>query len=268
MPPLNPVLAAAAAAAVVNQQHIISVMIATIIADDALLDEEDEQDMLDEEEELAIAIASLRVRQPHRMRQDKWAEFMEYDPYKWKQQFRVKREVFNLIGNRLAALPEFQMKDNISVTRFLALEEKLALFLYRMGSRKVADCADKFGVSQWTVSNVTKLISRAIVRVFPEAVMMLRRGSPDWVHMKQQFRDKNFEGCVGVVDCTHFRIVVDTITRRSGAIEAFNNHKKYTSLSYQVITDLSLKFRSLFGGCSGSVSDKTLWRRSPTFKRR
>jgi len=98
--------------------------------------------------------------------------------------------------------------------------------------------------------------------------MMLRRGSPDWVHMKQQFRDKGFEGCVGVVDCTHFKTVMDSKTRRSGAIKVFNNRKKGTSLSYQVITDLSLKFRSLFGGCSSRFSYKTLWQRSPTFKRR
>lgn len=251
-------------------------MQAKLIADASLLDAMDEEDEeADEEEELddeelalAIAIASLGERQAHRMRQDKWGNFLELGPAKWRQHFRVKAGVFNLIASRLAALPEFQIRDNMSVTRFMAVEEKLALYLYRMGNRKVADCADKFEVSAWSVCNVTKAISRAIVRVFPEAVMTLRRGSADWKQMKEQFRDKGFEGCVGAVDCTHFRIVVDTKTRRSGAIEAFNNHKKYTSLSYQVTTDLSLKIRSLFGGCSGSVSDKTLWRRSPTFKRR
>jgi hypothetical protein len=86
--------------------------------------------------------------------------------------------------------------------------------------------------------------------------------------MKDDFRGRGFNGCVGAVDCTHFRIVVDTQTRRGGGIEAYNNRKLYTSLSYQIVTDLSLKIRSLFGGCSGSVNDKALWRRSPTFRLR
>ena len=241
-----------------------------------LQEEEEEEEEDDEEEEVRLLqCLDEAQRHPsfgrdgkHRLRKDMWQELVDENDDDWRQKFRIKKELFCMVAQALIDAPGMKRGQGVASSRFVSVAEKLGMFLYRMGDRTVADVATTFKRSGAVVCAVTKQVSRAINHCFPGAIKMLRRGTPEWKKMRQDFAVRGFPGACCVIDCTHIQICCDTATRRSGNLDAYNNRKWRTTLSYQITSDLSLKIRHMFGGQSGSVSDKTLFKTSPLFKQR
>ena len=71
------------------------------------------------------------------------------------------------------------------------------------------------------------------------------------------FRSRQFDGCVGIVDCTHVRIVVPSHIKIGGGNNAFIGRKRVATLTYQAITTAqdSPRFLDISGGVPGAAYD-------------
>ena len=92
------------------------------------------------------------------------------------------------------------------------------------------DCADLHGVSQQSVTNISRRVAIAIARTRPQHVKM-PVSLEDQADVAQKFqRIFGFRNIIGCIDCTHIKIPF----LRTDEGELYINRKGYASLNVQV----------------------------------
>ena len=189
---------------------------------------------------------------------------LNYDEKNWRLHFRVSKNVFNFVLDKIVSHDAFRVAKNI--TRPVPVEKQLAIFLYRVGKVHpgVASIADKFEVSSSTVVASTERVARAIIGRLSTIVNLPKDGKAKKTMMKG-FERRGYKGGVVTVDCTGIRIVAPTAVSRAGQKHVYVGKEKYVCKRYQVACDATLRIRHVYGGNAGSVHDMDMFTSSPLY---
>jgi len=131
---------------------------------------------------------------------------LEFDEKKWRQHFRVSKNVFNYVLDQIVSHDVFRVAKNI--THAVPVEKQLAVFLYRVGKVHpgVAAIAEKFEMSSGTVVACTERVARAVIERLSHVVNLPKDGEEKKKMMKG-FERRGYKGGVVTIDCTGIRIV-------------------------------------------------------------
>ena len=189
---------------------------------------------------------------------------LHFNEKKWRRCFRVSKDVFNFVLDKIVSHDGFRVAKNI--TRPVPVEKQLAVFLYRVGKVHpgVAAIADKFELSSSTVVACTERVARAIIERLSYIVNFPKDGAQKQKMMKG-FERSGYKGGVVTIDCTGIRIVAPTAVTRAGQKHVFVGKEKFVCKRYQVACDSTLRIRHVFGGNAGSVHDMDIFTASPLY---
>jgi len=189
---------------------------------------------------------------------------LEFDEKKWRQHFRVSKNVFNYLLDQIVSHDVFRVAKNITCA--VPVEKQLAVFLYRVGKVHpgVASIAEKFEMSSSTVVACTERVVLAIIERLSHVVNLPKDGK-EKKEIKKGFERKGYKGGVVTIDCTGIRIVAPTAVSRAGQKHVFVGKEKFVCKRYQVACDSTLLIRHVFGGNAGSVHDMDIFTSSPLY---
>jgi hypothetical protein len=175
----------------------------------------------------------------------------------WRAEMRVPRIVFCKVAELLKDYPVFHCRSNVGA-RAVSVEKQLACFLLRVGNgTSVSVVAKNLAISKSAVVECTRRASRAINAGLSHYMELPRNGTTAKAKVKALFRLRKFEHAVGVIDCTHMRVVVPADLVRAGHATAFVDRKHHMALTFQCITDCGRtpRFLNVSGGIPASAYD-------------
>ena len=190
-----------------------------------------------------------------------WSETMSSE-YTSDDMFRVEarlpRSVFHYVVKAIEKDKAFAVPANVGRRR-IPVDKQLMCFLLRVGNnQQTSIVAQRLGISASSVPVCVRRVATAIARCLgPKHLLMPRNGAPEKAAVKAAFRRRSFKDAVGIIDCTHVRIVVPFSVVREGNVNAYINRKSLKTLTYQAITtcEASPRFLNISGGLAGSAYD-------------
>lgn len=190
-----------------------------------------------------------------------WSETMSSE-YTSDDMFRVEarlpRSVFHHVVKAIEKDKAFAVPANVGRRR-IPVDKQLMCFLLRVGNNEQTSIvARRLGISASSVPVCVRRVAIAIARCLgPKHLSMPRNGVPEKAAVKAAFRRRSFKDAVGIIDCTHVRIVVPFSVVREGNVNAYINRKSLKTLTYQAITtcEASPRFLNISGGLAGAAYD-------------
>jgi hypothetical protein len=200
-----------------------------------------------------------------------WAEMQNpaiVSDAQWRAELRLPRDVFDFVVRSIARDATFRVPSNVGA-RAVPVAKQLACFLLRVGNALgVTTAAKNLAISKSTAVECTRRVSRAIFRCLGERITMGSNGSRLKALVKAQFTKRKFHGGVGIVDCTHTRVVVPAHIVRAAQASVFVDRQGLMTLSYQCVTDCARtpRFLDISGGVPGSAYDTKVLEKSALYK--
>ena len=112
-----------------------------------------------------------------------------------------------------------------------------------------------FEISQGTVRNITKRVTKAILSLKEEVIMWPKSSHRE--AMKTEIKILyGFQNCIGIIDGT----IVILDKRPSYYGDSYWCRKQCYSVNVQVVCDHNARITYLVGGWPGSVHDNRAWR--------
>jgi hypothetical protein len=136
--------------------------------------------------------------------------------------------------------------------------DKLKIFLRCVGDPGFqTGVAEDIGIHQTTVS---KIIVEIMDKILPKASTWIKFAQTEAKiqNAKREWLDKyNFPAAIGVIDCTHIRIVKPSVHG-----DEYINRKGFPSINVQATCNSEEWFTSVDVSWPGSVHDARIWRNS------
>ena len=147
--------------------------------------------------------------------------------------------------------------------------KKLCIFLYRLSSRGTTcfDVAIDFGVSESTVTRVTKQVANAIIlRLghlihFPDTVDAMKEKSRQWRDIMIAQGEQYIPGVIGAIDGSFIAIYILKFME-DGERNSYFNRKCFLSMTLQLIVDARHFIMDMFFGYPSRQPDSTVLRAS------
>ena len=149
-----------------------------------------------------------------------------------------------------------ELQDPRPKVHSLTPELKVIVTLRYLATGKMQQCSsDEFGVSQ---SSVSKTITETLMALSaPEIVERFIKFPLDAAEIRQNqaqfYQIARFPGVVGVIDCTHVRIIAP----KDNEVD-YVNRKNFHSLNIQLVFDANYKILSIVSKWPGSVHDSRI----------
>jgi hypothetical protein len=206
-----------------------------------------------------------RDREPDRTirrKQSSWWQEMN-DPAivseaMFRAEARLPREVFWFIVEAIENDRVYETDVRVGA-RALPVAKQLMAYLLRVGSNTTSSIvAHRLGISASSVPVCIRRTAKAIIRNLKvEYLQMALNQTPEKAKVLSGFKRRQFEHCVGIIDCTHVRITVPARIKRRGNGNAFIGRKKVATLTYQAVTTAqeSPRFLDISGGLPGAAYD-------------
>lgn len=165
--------------------------------------------------------------------------------------FRVERPLFYRLHNTLVR------RYGLKSTKKLTSVEALAMFLWIVGgSQAVRQADNRFRRSLETVS---RTFSRVLTCLLKLAHDNIAPKDPTFAEMHPNLENPafwpNFNDCIGAIDGTHIKVVVD----KSKRIPYLNRHNE-TSQNVLVVCDFDMRFTFVLSGWPGSAHDMRVFK--------
>lgn len=184
----------------------------------------------------------------------------------WRLHMRINRNTFGFLCDSIAQHKAFRVPINVG-KRAVSLEKQVAAFLFRAGGLSVNRTACLLDIGMHTVCQCTTRVVRALLDVHREELTLPTNGSEGARRVLRAFRNKDFPGCRGIIDCTHIPIVVATKVNRAGHRWAYMKKGQGSpTKTYQVIVDTEMRVLSVEGGQAGRTHDTTVLAGSKVFR--
>jgi DDE superfamily endonuclease len=174
------------------------------------------------------------------------------DDKRYRHQFRISREAFDFILDKIASNPIFA---NNSPNEQLPVKHQLHIALWRFGrfgnGASTIDVSKKFSIGEGTVQKITDRVVAAILALQGEYLSWY--SSPnDLARMKSRiYESSGFPNCVGFLDGT--TVVLAEKPVHDG--ELYYNRKGEYGINCQIVADLDARIRFLFAGYPASIHD-------------
>ena len=179
------------------------------------------------------------------------------DPKRCKTNFRMSPESFMELHNILVS------NHGLQGTQEMDTVEGLGMFLWAMGTqRSQRDMADRFSRALATVSTKFGEVLDAVVS-FSNMVLVPKDRHYRTIHEKQFKYTPLFDGCIGAIDGTHVKVLVDRTVHND-----FINRKGYTSQNVVAVCNFEQHFTYVGVGMARAVHDMFVLRQAwatPTF---
>lgn len=192
--------------------------------------------------------------------------FRDVDPFHYysedcfKKRFRFTKSVVrHVILPRIEDTLQSETQRGLPLTPLCQL--LTALRFYATGSFQIV-CGDIMHISQSTVCNIVKRVSRALALLMPDFIKFpanLRKTKDDFENLGCIGRAPGLKNIVGAIDCTHIKI-----TKPRGILhtEQYRNRKGYFSLNVQVVGGPNLMIYDIVVRWAGSTHDSRIYRNS------
>lgn len=183
-------------------------------------------------------------------------------------ELRLSREVFSYIVEQIKNDKVFSVDARVG-NRAIPPAEQLAVYLLRVGSNTPSSIvAQRLGISSSSVPECLRRAATAINRCLGKHLTMPRNGTKEKANVKAQFAFRQFASAVGIIDCTHVRIVVPTEDVLAGYAAAYMDRMSHFSLTYQAIVTMedTPRFLDVSGGLIGSAYDTRVLEQSYVYK--
>ena len=177
----------------------------------------------------------------------------------WKQNFRVSRETFKVLCNKLKPSLERRM-----VTRQpLSVEQRVAVTLWGLGTNvEFHTISHLFGVGISTACVTVRDVCSAIVEKLAPRFITVPCGNELKAVVEGFLSRWGFPQCVGAIDGSHIPIIAP----KENATDYFNR-KKFHSVVLQALVDCEYKFMDVYVGWPGSVHDARVLANSSLFNK-
>lgn len=186
----------------------------------------------------------------------------------FRAELRLSREVFSYVVKQIENDKAFAVPVNIG-GRAISVARQLAVFLLRVGSNTPSSIvAQRLGISSSSVPECMRRAATAIDRCLGHHLSMPLNGTQEKANVKAQFASRQFRDAVGIIDCTHVRIVVPSEDALAGHAAAYVDRLSQHSLTYQALVTIenSPRFLDISGGIIGSAYDTKVLERSFVYK--
>jgi hypothetical protein len=189
-------------------------------------------------------------------------EFTSDDMF--RAEMRLPREVFAQVVQEIKGDIVFAKPGNIG-SRGVSVEKQLACFLLRVGAdTSCSIVGQRLWLSPSTVSESTRRVAIAIGRQLGDRLKMPKNGTAAKKAVEKHFSMRQFKGCVGIIDCTHISVVVDSGVVKKGEANVYVDRKGVKSLTFQAVTTCedTPRFLNVSGGLPGSAYDTKILEKS------
>ncbi|XP_048347927.1 protein ANTAGONIST OF LIKE HETEROCHROMATIN PROTEIN 1-like [Sphaerodactylus townsendi] len=177
-----------------------------------------------------------------------------WDDPLWQENFRMSRQTFMELCNRLRPVLE---RQTTNMRAPITVEKQLAIAVWKLATpdsyRSVAEC---FGVGRSTVSRIVMEVCQALYDVYHHVVHLTHPHK-----VMKGFAAKGFPHCIGAIDATHIPIIAP-----AHRATEYINSKGYYSMVLQALVDHDGRFTDVYAGRSGKVHDARIFRSSPIFR--
>ncbi|XP_046975194.1 putative nuclease HARBI1 [Vanessa cardui] len=185
--------------------------------------------------------------------------FNDYSEDCFKKRFRFSKNVIHIILPKITGFLESETQRGLPITPLCQL--LTALRFYATGSFQIV-CGDIMHISQLTVCNIVKRVSRALAMLMPDFIKFpanLRNIKAAFENLGCIGRAPGLKNIVGAIDCTHIKI-----TKPRGIIHTkqYRNRKGYFSLNVQVVGGPNLIIYDIVARWAGSTHDSRIFRNS------
>jgi len=207
-----------------------------------------------------------------RLRSAWWDETMSPDftsDDMFRTELRLPREVFFKVVEEIKGDIVFAPPRNLG-GRAVSVAKQLACFLLRVGAdTSCSVVGHRLWLSPSTVSVCTRRVAIAIGRQLGSNLKMPKNGTEEKKAVAKYFKARQFRGCVGIIDCTHIAVVVDTEAVKKGEANVYVDRKGVKSMTFQCVTTCedTPRFLNVSGGLPGSAYDTKLLEKSKLYKR-
>ena len=138
----------------------------------------------------------------------------------------------------------------------VSLQIMVALRFYATGSFQLVN-ADIHNISRTSVANIIRDVTRCLVRVCRQCVIMPTDQNALQEIMQNFHTYANFPNVVGAVDGTHIRIKAPSTDEH-----LYVNRKNYHSINVQGVCDSNMKFLNIVAKWPGATHDAFIWANS------
>ena len=177
----------------------------------------------------------------------------------WKQKFRVSRETFKVLCNKLKP----SLERRVLTRQPLSVNQRVAVTLWRLGTNvEFRTISHLFGVGISTACVTVREVCSVIVEKLAAKFIAVPCGN-ELKAVVEAFSNKwGFPQCVGAIDGSHIPIIAP----KDNATDYFNR-KKFHSIVLQALVNYEYKFMDIYVGWSGSVHDARVLSNSSLFNK-
>jgi len=173
----------------------------------------------------------------------------------WVSTFRLRKASFTVLCDLLRRQ---LTRKNTNLRRSLCVEERVAIFLFRLGHGVSHNIIrSQFGVGKSTSEKIFKEVLDAIISEMSYFIQ-LPKSSEEALSISEAFeRKRGLPNCFGAIDCTDFQLAMP-----SEESVVFRSHKKRYMLKAQVLVDSECLILDASIGYPGSFHDGRIFRKS------
>ena len=184
---------------------------------------------------------------------------MNWSDKEWKQNFRITRETYCYLCDKLQPY----LQKQLAMREPLSVAQRVAITLWRLGTNvEYRTISHLFGIGLSTVCVVVHEVSQVIVEQLTAQYICVPSGQ-GLKRIVNGFQSKwGFPQCVGAIDGTHIPI----ISPKEDPLDYYNR-KGYHSVILQALVDHEYKFLDIYVGWPGSVHDARVLANSALYSR-